>query len=201
MSECATQTRIELHGWDASARAWHGPDELPLTLDGCRRILQNLRELPGSWYGRLRSRIPGEAPMSFTASIHDLGDAGLGVLDLEGSPGGPLQVLLVVPASRRARLRPELAFEFVSFLRFLEGAENLGTELAIHDYVQHVLEEPGPPATLIFSIETRVTLPEERLLLSQQAGKVAMSMIAWLPEKDGAPETLRGKRPSHANAA
>jgi hypothetical protein len=54
---------------------------------------------------------------------------------------------------------------------------------------------------LIFSIETRVTLPEERLLLSQQAGKMAMSMIAWLPEKDGAAQTQSGKPPSRANAA
>jgi hypothetical protein len=177
------KSRILLHGWDAAARAWHGPDELAFTLSGCRRILQKLRSLPGSWYGRLRGETPGLPLLNFAACIHDLGDAGLGILDLEGSPGGPLQVVLVIPAHLRASVRPEFAFEFVSFTRFLEGPQTLGTELEIHDYIQRVLEEPGDPATLIFSLETRTVLPEIHLLLAEQAERLAMSMIAWMGER------------------
>jgi hypothetical protein len=175
---------IELHGWDSRARAWHGPDELTYTLKGCRHILSKLRELPGSWYGRLRARERGGPPLSFCASIHDVGDAGLAVIDMEGSPGGPLEIILVVPAQRRAKVRPDLAFEFVSFLRFLEGPESLGSEMAIHDYIEGALSEAGKPATLIFSIQTRFVLPEAHIPISQQAERLAMSMTAWMAEKD-----------------
>jgi hypothetical protein len=91
----------------------------------------------------------------------------------------------VVPVERRPRIRPELAFEFVSFLRFLEGAQSLGTEMAIHDHIQHALAGPAPPATLVFSIETRTVAPDTHLLIAQQTEKLAMSMIQWMAEKDG----------------
>jgi len=184
--------RIELHGWDSSARAWHGPDELTFALDGCGPILRKLRELPGSWHGRLPAKQPGEPLVSVCAAIYDLGDAGLATIDIEGSPGGPLEVLLVIPAHRRSAIRPEMAFEFVSFLRFLEGRDSLGTEVAVHDYIERVLADGAQPATLVFSIETRPVLPEVRLLISQQAERLAMSMIECLAGRDG---------PAHENAA
>ncbi len=177
--------RIELHGWDAEAQAWHGPDELALTLRGCRALLHKLREAPGSWYGRLRAQAPGEMPLNLCAAVHDLGDAGLAILDIEGSPGGPLEIILVVPAQRRAKIRQDLAFEFVSFLRFLEGAESVGAEIALHDYVERVLRQDGEPATLIFTIESPSTPADAHLPLSQQAERLAASMIAWMAAKDG----------------
>ena len=192
---------IQLHGWDARLHAWHGPDELTFKLTGCRRILGKLRQLPGSWYGRLRAEIPGGVPLSFCASIHDLGDAGLASLDLDGSPYGPMEVLLVVPAQRRSKIRPELAFEFVAFLRFLEGPESVGAEMAIHDYIERVLREAGERESLIFSIETRSVEPEVRILISQQAERLAMSMIAWMAEKDvrrsAAKQTAPAYRAAH----
>jgi hypothetical protein len=178
------KSRIDLHGWDASARAWHGPDELEFSLVGCRGILRKLGSLPGSWYGRLRAEAPGMPALSVAACIHDLGDSGLGILDLEGSPGGPLQIVLVVPACRRARLRPELAFEFVSFVRFLEGPEAPGTDLAIHDYIQQVLEKPDDRTTLIFSIEARPLMAELQMPIAEQAERIAMSMIEWMSQKE-----------------
>ena len=113
---------------DSGAGAWHGPTELTFTLRGCGRILSQLRELPGSWYGKLRTEAPEEPPLGFHVSIHDLGDAGLALLDIEGSPGGPLEVVLAIPAQRRARIRPDLAFEFVAFLGLSErpGESRLG---------------------------------------------------------------------------
>jgi hypothetical protein len=176
--------RIELHGWDSLAGAWYGPTELTFTLRGCERVLSQLREMPGSWYGKLRMKAPGEPPLGFQVSVHDLWDAGLALLDIEGSPGGPLEVVLAVPAQRRGRIRPDMAFEFVAFLSFLRGLEKPGSEMAIHDYIQRVLEEAEPPSTMVFSVETRLVVPESRMLISQQAERLAMAMIAWMAEKD-----------------
>ena len=187
--QCAS---IELHGWDAPTQTWHGPDELAYNVAPCRRILNQLRRLPGSWYGRLQSHRPDELALNFRASIHDLGDAGLAVIDMEGSPGGPLQIVLVVPARRLARIRPDLAFEFVSFVRFLEGPETLGAELAIHDRIQQVLSHAGEPRNLVFSIESRHVLPEYRIALSEHVERLATSMIAWTTEKDAPANCLRG---------
>jgi hypothetical protein len=56
--------------------------------------------------------------------------------------------------------------------------------MAIHDYIQRVLEEAEPPSTMVFSVETRLVVPESRMLISQQAERLAMAMIAWMAEKD-----------------
>jgi len=178
------QGRVELHGWDSLAGGWYGPTELTFTLRGCGRILSQLRELPGSWYGKLHTEAPGEPALGFQASIHDLWDAGLALLDIQGSPGGPLEVVLAIPAQRRARIRPDLAFEFVAFLAFLKGLEKPGSEMAIHDYIQRVLGEADRASTLVFSIETRFVVPESRMSISEQAEKLAMSMIVWMAGKD-----------------
>lgn len=175
---------VDLHGWDALTRSWHGPDELCGSNAGKGRVLRALRRMPGSWHGKLREPVPGAVPLTFCASIHDLGDAGLLLIDMEGSPGGPLEVVAVIPAHRRARVRPEFAFEFASFVRFLEGPESSGSELAIHDYIERTLRETDPSRTLIFSIEARFEEPEIRLLVAPQVEAAALSMIAWMTEKE-----------------
>lgn len=184
MSEMLPQCRIELHGWDADTSAWFGPDDIEFRPSTCRRLCRKLQETPGSWHGVLRSRVPGESPWAFRASFHDLTDAGLGTLDLDGSPGGPQQIVLVVPACCRARVRPELAFEFASYLRFLEGPESKGTELAIHDRIQSALDRSDARATLVFSIETRPIEPEVRVHLAQQAEKLITAMAAALSRNE-----------------
>jgi hypothetical protein len=175
---------IALHGWDSRGQAWHGPDELAYALRGSRAILRKLRPLASSWHGRLHAQMPGQLSLNFCASIHDLGDAGLAIIDLEGSPGGPLEVTLVVPAHRRARVRKDFAFEFAAFLRFLEGPESSGSELAIHDYIHRVLSETGAATTLVFSIETRFVEREVQILIAGQVERLAVSMIAWMRGKD-----------------
>ena len=180
---------IQWHGWDATSAAWHGPDELDFRLAGSRGLLGRLRQFSGSWTGRLGTPSWGGVPLSLWASVHDLGDTGLAVLDADGSPGGPLEVVLVAPAQRRPKLRAELAFEFVSYLRFLEGAASSGRELALHEYIEDALAEPFEPAradALVFSIENRPLEPDVQFLVSQQAERLAMSMIAWMAERDGA---------------
>lgn len=187
-----SEPRIELHGWDARGQVWHGPDELTYNLDQSRHILRKLRQLPGSWYGRLRALTPGQMPLGFYAAIHDLGDAGLAILDLEGSPGGPMEATLVVPSQRRARVREEFAFEFVSFLRFQEGLAASGSELAIHDYIQLVLTETPKTTGLVFSVETQPIEPELRIPISHQVERLAMSMIGWMAEKDASSPGVSG---------
>jgi hypothetical protein len=184
-----SELSIQWHGWDATCAAWHGPDELDFSLAGSRGLLGRLRQFSGSWTGRLGTPAGGGIPLSLWASVHDLGDTALAALDADGSPGGPLEVLLVAPAQRRPKLRAELAFEFVSYLRFLEGAASSGRELALHEYIEHALAEPADPLrtdALVFSIENRLLEPDVQFLVSQQAERLAMSMIAWMAERDGA---------------
>jgi len=176
---------IEWHGWDSTSGAWHGPDELDFSLAGCRGILGRLRQFSSSWTGRLGVPAAGRMPLSLWASVRDLGDAGLAVLDADGSPGGPLEVVLVAPVQRRPRLRAELAFEFVSYLTFLEGAASSGRELVLHEYIERTLAEPAGAGALIFSIENRPLEPDVQYLVSEQAERLAMSMIAWMAERDG----------------
>jgi len=175
---------VALHGWDSRGQVWHGPDELAYSLTGSREILRKLRPLASSWHGRLQAQMPGLLPLDFRASLHDLGDAGLAMIDLEGSPGGPLEIILVVPAHRRARIRKDFAFEFAAFLRFLEGPETSGSELAIHDYIHSVLSETGAATTLVFSIETAFLEREVQILIAGQVERLAIAMLTWMTEKD-----------------
>jgi len=186
-----TAPHVALHGWDSRGQVWHGPDELACGLSGSRGILRKLRPLASSWHGKLRAQLPGQLSLDFWASIHDLGDAALAVLDLEGSPGGPLEVILVIPAHRRARIRKDFAFEFAAFLRFLEGPETSGSELAIHDHVHSVLNEADAGTTLVFSIETRFLEREVQILIAEQVERLAMGMIAWMTEKDASAPAIQ----------
>ncbi len=177
------QGRIELHGWDSEEQAWHGPDEISFQLAGSRRLLSRLRELHGCWHGKIRAQGPGVPPLTFCAQIYDLGDAGLATLDMEGSPGGPLEIVLVVPAGRRHKLRQELPFEFASFVRFLGGPSPEGWELAVHDHVERALAETDPATTIVFAFETRMVPPEVHILVAGETEKLIMALIAWMAEE------------------
>ena len=183
MSFYVQRDAIELHGWDARAHAWHGPTPLQFSAKDSAKLIDKLRGSTGSWYGKLHADVPGEPRLSFCACVHDLGDAGLGMLDLEGTQGGPLQFILVAPACRRHKLRPEMAFEFIAFLRFLAGPESVGDELALHDYIERALAG-SPNATLVFSVETHVLLPELQILLAQQAERLTFAIVAALAKEE-----------------
>lgn len=185
---------IDMHGWDCLHHVWHGPHELEFSLTGCRYILAGLGNAQGSWYGRLHKQEPREPLVGVHASVYDLGDAGLGILDVENASGGPEEVVVVAPAGRLPALRPEFAFEFLSFLRFLGGPEIAGSEVAIHDHIERVLREADGSRTTVFFVETRPMEPEAQLLVSRHGEKLVMSMIAWMAAKDGtAPDPLSGE--------
>jgi hypothetical protein len=177
-------TAVELHGWDASTASWHGPDELHYSVAGCRGLISKLRQAAGTWYGPMRTQVPGGPAFSLWATTRDLDDAGLATLDMEGSSGGPLQTILIVPAQRRGRLRVDLAFEFVSYLRFLEGRETTGSEMAIHDYIERVLQQSSPDKTLVFSVESRMALDDTRIALCEATDRLVSCLVAWLAERD-----------------
>lgn len=177
---------VEIHGWDARERQWHAPAILEHSLKGCGTLARKMRQFSGSWHGKLSADIPGEPRLSFFACVHDLGDCGLGALDLDGMDGGPLQFVLAVPAHRRGSTRDELAFEFTSYVRFLEGAQSRGSEMALHDYIEQALRAPGS-GHLVFSVESRPLLPEMQLLVSQQAERLAMGIVAGLEARDCPP--------------
>lgn len=164
--------------------SWHGPDELEFSRAGCQGLIAKLRALSGSWYGRLHGQTPDGVPLAFWATTRDLDDAGLATLDLEGSRGGPLLSMLIVPVERRPLVRADLAFEFVSYLRFLEGRESVGSELALHDYVEHMLATADRDRTLVFSVESRFVVDETRIPLCEQADRLAASLIACMAERD-----------------
>jgi hypothetical protein len=178
--------RIELYSWDSRSRAWSGPDEIAYSLKGSRRILDRLREGNGSWRGELRPQSAGLPALPLWAHIRDLGDVCLGTLDLEGNRGGLIEAVLVIPPERRPQLRAELAFEFTAFLRFLEGPVSHGSELAFHDGLERLLKEAASGATIVISVETRFTEPDEHLLIALACERLSMSMVAWVAEKRAA---------------
>ena len=59
--------------------------------------------------------------------------------------------------------------------------------MAIHDYIQRVLGEADEPSTWFSRSRPGSCVPESRMLISEQAERLAMSMIAWMAEKDAPP--------------
>jgi hypothetical protein len=170
------------HGWDAPSQSWRGPDELTFTLQNSRPLLRKLRSSKGAWYGKVGCRLPGERPASFCTSIHDLGDSAVALIDVEDSNGSPAEVVAVIPNHRIPSIRPDFAFEFVTFLRFVRAAE-VGSELPIHDYVERTLQQAGRDSSLVFSIGGTVS-PEMDLALSVHVERLVMCILQWLSEKD-----------------
>jgi hypothetical protein len=175
---------VELHGWDPTSASWHGPDELQYSVSGCRGLASKLREAGGTWYGLMRTQVPRGPSLSLWATARDMDDAGLATLDMDGSTGGPLQTTLIVPAQRRDRVRADLPFEFVSYLRFLEGPVTTGSEMAIHDYIERTLQQSGHDRTLVFSVESRLALDETRIALCEATDRLVSCMVAWMAERD-----------------
>src|SRR5215472_17038139 len=104
------------YGWDARTETWHGPNTLNLAAAQARRLLLKLQATPGhSWYGPIRCCAPGEPEARFFALVHDLSDCALAMIYCDESRMGPAEILVTIPPDRRARLRPDFAFEFLAF--------------------------------------------------------------------------------------
>jgi hypothetical protein len=175
--------RIHLYGWDSRTETWNGPTGLSFSLRASRRLLQALRAMPGrSWYGPVNCVAPGEAPTRFFCLIHALCDCAVGMIYCNDSRTGPVEIVAVIPPELHARLRPDFAFEFVAFARFL-GALNEGGALTVHDLMAAAIREAQLSEALVFSISTGLWPSDQDRVLSCCVEKIALSMLEWVAER------------------
>src|SRR5438477_321809 len=100
-----------------------------------KRLLTALRSAPGmSWYGPVNCLSGREPVTRLFVWVHKFADCATAMIYCDESTTGPAEILVVLPAQRRSRLRPEFVFEFLSFVRFL-GAVDAGAELHVHDAI------------------------------------------------------------------
>ncbi len=168
------------YGWDSRTETWHGPNTFkPATVP--RRLLQALQSTPGrSWYGPVKCCTAGEPEARFFVLIHDLSDCALAMIYCDESRTGPAEIVVTIPPEHRARLRPEFAFEFLGFTRFLGLAGN-GGELPIHDGVEAAIHAAdGSGDTLVFSVSSGLWPHDMEHMLSRCVEKVAVAMCRWL---------------------
>lgn len=189
---------IHLYGWDSRSETWHGPNELDGRSLPDRRLLQALRATPGkSWYGPVNCCASGEPATRFFAIVHDLSDCAVASIYCDESKAGPAEILAVVPANRRSRLREEFAFEFLAFARFL-GSLTAGAELQVHDAIASAVADQRDSKTLVFSISSGLWPSDRDHVLSRCVEKVAVTLCQWL---DDSSASGRHTRPGSISAA
>jgi len=138
-----------------------------------------LLHAPGNYHGRFTHHVPGGPSWPFHATIYSLRDSGLAIVDFDSS-AGPAAVLSVIPATWRASLRPEFAFEFVSFWHFSAGHRVPGADMAIHDYIENLLRAAEPHRSLAFSIESEPGDSEASVVLAACIEDLVSAMHRWL---------------------
>ena len=196
-SWCGRQS-IQLYGWDSRSETWHGPNELGSCASPDKRLLQALRDAPGkSWFGAINCCAPNELPTRFFALVHDLSDCAIASLYCYESKAGPTEILAVIPASRRSRLREEFAFEFLAFARFL-GALSPGAELQVHDAIASAIADPCDSNTIVFSINTGLWPTDLDPVLSCCVEEVAVTLCQWMEDS---PVSRKRDRPGSISAA
>jgi hypothetical protein len=183
-----TETAIHLYGWNDQGGFWHGPTEIAPALNGTSSILRKLRSAPGTFHGKLRGSVRGLPGVDFQTTVYDLADAGLAMVHLDGELHAPIGVVAVIPAQLRRRLRPEFAFGFVSFLSFLGAAASPDSELAIHDYLESVLQT-DTASSLVFTVEGSQSDSDTNIVTSAYFEDLATAMMQWLRMKHAEPET------------
>jgi hypothetical protein len=177
------QRSIQLYGWDSRTGTWSGPTGLGPSGRASRRLLDTLRSMPGSsWFGPLKCKSPGEPPARFFAIIHQLEDCAVAMVYCDDSKTGPAEVLAVVPAEFRSRLRPEFAFEFLAFASFL-GAVSESAAITVQDRIAAAIEESSAADSLVFSLCTGLWPSDRDPVLSQCIETIAMSLLPWLAER------------------
>jgi hypothetical protein len=191
---------MKLYGWDSRNEFWHGPTELGPSGIPDKRMLQALRTAANSgstsWYGPLTCCCSGEPAARFFALVHDLADCAIALIYCNESKAGPAEILAVVPAHRRPRLREDFAFEFLAFTRFL-GAISAGAELQVHDAIAAAIGDQGDSGDLVFSISSLMWPGELDHALSRCVEKIAVTLCRWLEESVG----LDGREASDSPAA
>jgi len=98
------------------------------------------------------------------------------------SRSGPVEIVAVIPPELRERMRPDFAFEFVAFGRFL-GALSEGGALTVHDLMAAAIRGTPCSQALVFSISTGLWTSDLDHILSFCVEKVALSMLEWVAER------------------
>jgi hypothetical protein len=94
------------------------------------------------------------------------------------SKSGPAEIVAAIPTVCRARLRPDFAFEFLAFARFL-GAVDAGAELQVHDAIAAALIEVPQTDALVFSLSTGLWPSDSEHILSECVEKIALALLTW----------------------
>jgi hypothetical protein len=141
-----------------------------------------LEAAPGkSWYGSVNCRTSGGPATRFFALVHDLSDCAIASIYCADSKAGPAEILAVIPAGRRPRLRDEFAFEFLAFARFL-GSLSAGAELQVHDAIASAIADQPDSKAFVFSISSGLWPSDFDHILSRCVEKVAVTLCQWLDQ-------------------
>jgi len=174
------EKRAQLYGWDLHSRTWHGPNELNFAGARLPRLAKILRNAAGrSWFGPITCTAPGELAGRFFLVIHDLRDCAVVMIYCEESKAGPAEILAIVPADRRRRLRAEFAFEFLAFAGFL-GSLGTGAELEVGERLEAALAEAPRSDSLVFSISTGLWDRDLGCVLSRCVEQATIAALHWL---------------------
>jgi hypothetical protein len=130
----------------------------------------------------MQSASPGEPPARFFVVVHALPDCAVAMLYCGDSKAGPAEVVAVVPAAFRPRLRPEFAFEFLAFASFL-GAIGESAAITVQDRITAALQDSPPPDSVVFSLCTGLWPSDRDPVLSQCIETIALSLLPWLAER------------------
>jgi hypothetical protein len=171
---------IQWYGWDAPSRIWHGPSQLGPAAGRSQRLEDALLASSGpSWFGPVICSVPGEPAARFFVVAHDLPDCAVAMLYCDESKAGPAEIVAVIPAERRSRLRPEFAFEFLAFTGFLRSLGD-GVECEVSEAIAAALAEAPVSDSLVFSITTGLWACDMDYVLSRCVEQTAMAVLRWL---------------------
>jgi hypothetical protein len=127
----------------------------------------------------VRGSTSEERDNRFFAVVHRLADCAVAMVYCDESKTGPMELVAIIPAERRTRLRPDFAFELVAFASFLGSAAD-GANLAITEGIECALAETSPSDSLVFSIGSGLCASDSEDGLSRCVEKVAAAMLDWM---------------------
>ena len=177
------ETLVQLYGWDARSSTWHGPNEFSAGETPSVSMLEGLREALGqSWYGLVQCPSRRGPAAKFFTLVHEGADCATAMIYCNESKTGPVEIVAVLPAGRREQLRPDFAFEFLSFARFL-GAISAESELPLHEAITAAIGETDDSHSLVLSLGSGLWPVDDDHVLSECVEKVAVTLLAWMAER------------------
>lgn len=167
---------IRLYVWDAAA-GWYGYEAPHASgKDACLARRAARRPV---FHVELECQVEGYPRLKLRTSAYDVRDGGAGLIDSGDSISAPLAAVFAIPASRRPHARPDLAFEFASFLKFLRILD-AGSELSLHDSVAEALASAPAGEALAFCVIAPDVDYETSIVLSPHVERVCALLVEWM---------------------